>query len=162
TERERLRGAVFRFLLLRVTRLALPAPIAARQRRSRSDAPLASPSRDSGSHRARSSGSESGLSSVPLADRLDPLLSRALERITDRRKVEHALDEKVDCSLERHARHGDVNQLTRSLADDRAAEQLLGVGAEDELHETLEIADDLSSCVRPEMRASTLEIDVLR
>ena len=54
-----------------------------------------------------------------------------------------------------------MNELARILADDGGAEQALVVAAEDELHESLGLTEDLGARVRTEARLASLARQVL-
>src|SRR5262249_25160855 len=91
---------------------------------------------------------------APAHQRLQSVVRGVLVRVAERGVVENALDEEVDRAAEGQARHPDVNQLARAFTDHGDAEQTLVFGCEEQLHVSVEIADDLAARVESERGAA--------
>src|SRR4051812_22176043 len=98
----------------------------------------------------------------PARERLQPIVSRVLERVGKSGEVEHALDEVVERAAIAHHRCGKMDQLARTLADDVHAENALTVWVEDQLHETLGLTQDLSAWIRAKKGTANLARKLLR
>ena len=74
---------------------------------------------------------------------VDAVERRRLVALGQGRVVEHRVHEVVDLAAETQHRLTDVDQFAGAFADDVDAEQFAGVGAEDDLQQTGDVADDL-------------------
>src|SRR5687768_5653299 len=112
--------------------------------------------RSAARRRRRGDRRQAGYARVPALKLLETVVRGVLVDVAERGEAERGLDEEVERALERDHGHADVDQLARTLSDDRRAEHALVLAIEQQLHEAVDVAEDLATRIVPEARAAGL------